>query len=160
MTTATLQDRVPQNLLENHIEPFLDHLRSAGYAERTRRKKRSVVRAFARWTKRKRITADDIDDGHVAAFVARSPRRRKAHVKFEVAVLRLLFQYLRSGAGLQGPPMQEDVSAGDGLLRRYEDYLRKARGLAENSVHVYVPFIRDLLTSQATQSGCVSAGVI
>jgi len=154
MKTATFKDGRLQSLPENHhIEPFLNHLRAAGYAERTLRKKRSVTRALARWMKRKRITADDLNESHIDAFVARSPRRRKDHAKFELAVMRLFLRYLRSVAGLQGPPVQKDISAGDGLLRRYKDYLRRDRGLAENSVHVYVPFIRDLLASQSTQTG-------
>ncbi|HXP86124.1 MAG TPA: tyrosine-type recombinase/integrase [Bryobacteraceae bacterium] len=69
-----------------------------------------------------------------------------------------MFEYLRSYAGLQRPPQKDDVSAADALLQRYEDYLRKDRGLTENSVHVYVPFIRDFLAAQTTQTGCVSPG--
>ena len=156
MTTPTLEDGTPERLLDDHIEPFLKHLRVAGYAERTLRKKRTVARAFARWMRRKQIAVDDLDDSHLAAFVARSPRRRIAHVKFERAVMRLLFEYLRSCAGLRRPPLQNDVSAADALLQRYEDHLRKDRGLTENSVLVYVPFIRDFLSAQTTQTGCVS----
>lgn len=127
MTAGRPQDPKPHDLLENHIEPFLKELRAAGYAERTLRKKRSVVRSFIRWTKRKRITADDLGDYHVAAFLARSPRRRKAHVKFQRAVLRLFFCYLCSSAGMLGATLQEAVSQADGLVRRYADYLRTDR---------------------------------
>ena len=35
-----------QRLLDDQIEPFLQHLRDAGYAERTLRKKRTVARAL------------------------------------------------------------------------------------------------------------------
>ena len=156
MTTPTLEDGTPERLLDDHIEPFLKHLRVAGYAERTLRKKRTVARAFARWMRRKQIAVGELNDSHQAAFVARSPRRRMAHVKFERAVMRLLFEYLRSQAGLQRPTPQDDVSATGRLLQSYKDYLRKDRGLAENSVHVYVPFIRDFLAVQSTQTGCVS----
>ncbi len=155
MTSAPLQDPTPQAALDNHIEPFLQHLRAAGYAERTLRKKRSIARAFARWATQERITTDDLNDGHIAAFVARSPRRRKAHVKFELAVTRLFFRYLCSTAGVQGPPLQQDISAAAVLLRRYEGYLRGDRGLAANSVLVYVPFIRDFLAAHSTDTGCV-----
>jgi site-specific recombinase XerD len=151
-----LEDGAPERLLDDHIEPFLKHLRTAGYAERTLRKKRTVARAFARWTRRKQIAGNDLNDNHITAFVARSPRRRKAHIAFELAAMRLFFRYLRSAAGLQEPHVQENVSAADGLLVRYEGYLRKDRGLAENSLLVYVPFIRDFLASQATPTGCVS----
>ena len=37
-----------------------------------------------------------------------------------------------------------------------KSYLRKDRGLAENSVHVYVPFIREFLASQFTATGCMA----
>jgi site-specific recombinase XerD len=155
MTTPTLEGGTPGSLLDDHIEPFLKHLRAAGYAEGTLRKKRTVAKAFARWARRKQIAGNDLNDGHIAAFVARSPRNRKAHVKFELAVMRLLFEYLRGYAGLQRPALQNDVSAADALLRNYKDYLRKDRGLTENSLLVYVPFIRDFLAAQTTQTGGV-----
>jgi site-specific recombinase XerD len=155
MSTLTSEEGTSERL-DDRIGPFLQQLRDAGYAERTLRKKRTVTRAFARWVKRKRIAIVDLNDDHVAAFVARWPRRRKAHVKFELAVLRLFFRYLRAGATIPCPPPQERTSAAGNLLRRYEEYLRKERGLAENSVHVYVPFIRDFLASQFAQTNCIA----
>ena len=41
------------------------------------------------------------------------------------------------------------------LVRRYVSYLRKVRGLAENSLLVYTPFIRDLLADQVAKTGGV-----
>jgi hypothetical protein len=57
MTTPTLEGGTPGSLLDDHIEPFLKHLRAAGYAERTLRKKRTVAKAFAQWTRRKQIVS-------------------------------------------------------------------------------------------------------
>jgi len=142
--------------LDDYVETFLDHLRPSGYAEYTLCKKRSFLRCFARWAEQRRIAVDDLDDGHVAAFVARSPQRAKANVAFELAVMRQFFRHLRPEPGHEGPPVQEDVSAAACLLRSYENYLRRGRGLAENSIHVYVPFIRHYLASQATPTGCIS----
>ncbi len=156
MTTPTSEGGTPGSLLDDHIEPFLKHLRAAGYAERTLRKKRTVAKAFARWARRKQIAGDDLNDGHIAAFASRSPLNRKAHVKFELAVMRLLFEYLRRYAGLQRPALQKDVSAADALLQNYKNYLREDRGLTENSLLVYVPFIRDFLAAQTAQTGGVS----
>lgn len=155
MTIPSLKDVMPESPLDDHIEPFLKHLRSAGYAERTLHKKRTVARAFAQWTRRKQIAVDDLNDDHIAAFAARSPRL-KTHVKFELAVVRLFFEYLRGHAGLQRPPSQVGVSAADTLLQMYKDYLRKDRGLTGNSVLVYAPFIRDFLAAQTTQTGRIS----
>jgi integrase/recombinase XerD len=151
MTTPTVEAGKNENLLDDQIEPFLKHLRAAGYAQRTLRKKRTVARAFARWTRQRQIAMDDLNDGHINAFVARSPRHRKAHVKVERGVLRLWFEYLRGYAGLQRPPAQHCASAADALLQNYKDHLRKDRGLTENSVLVYAPFIRDFLAAQTTQ---------
>jgi integrase/recombinase XerD len=155
LTIPSLKDVMPESPLDDHIEPFLKHLRSAGYAERTLHKKRTVARAFAQWTRRKQIAVDDLNDDHIAAFAARSPRL-KTHVKFELAVVRLFFEYLRGHAGLQRPPSQVGVSAADTLLQMYKDYLRKDRGLTGNSVLVYAPFIRDFLAAQTTQTGRIS----
>jgi integrase/recombinase XerD len=156
MTIPTSEDATPERVLDDRIEPFLKQLRDAGYAERTLRKKRTVTRAFARWVKRKRFAVAHLSDGHVATFVARLPRRRKAHIKFELAVLRLFFGYLRAEGWLPCPHPRERASVAGDLLRCYEDYLRQDRGLAENSVHVYVPFIRDFLASQCDSTGGIA----
>jgi integrase/recombinase XerD len=156
LTIPSLKDVMPESPLDDHIEPFLKHLRSAGYAERTLRKKRTVARAFSRWTIRKHIAVDDLNDDHIVAFAARSPRRRKTHGKSELAVVRLFFEYLRGHAGLQRPPSQVGVSAADSLLQKYKDYLRRDRGLTGNSVLVYAPFIRDFLAAQTSQTGRTS----
>ncbi len=142
MTTVPLQNVTSRDVFQDHIEPFLENLRVAGYAKRTLRKKRSVLKALARWTRRKRKAADFLNDDQMEAFLGRQPQKRKARRQFERAILRLFFEYLRSGAPLPSRSGQEDSSAADRLLRAYESYLRKDRGLTENSVHVYVPFIR------------------
>jgi site-specific recombinase XerD len=41
---------------------------------------------------------------------------------------------------------------GDRLLQQYQSYLRSDLGLSENSVHVYVPYIRDFLAAQAKRA--------
>jgi len=99
--STTGSGRAP--LLDDQIEPFLQHLREAGYAERTLRKKRTVARAFARWAKRKGIATIDLNDGHVDAFVRRLPRGDKSRLKFELAAVRLFLGHLRATADLQGP---------------------------------------------------------
>ncbi|MDP2621812.1 MAG: tyrosine-type recombinase/integrase [Hyphomicrobiales bacterium] len=157
MTTDRFEDGAPLGVLDLHIEAFLGHLRTAGYAERTLRKKRSIVAAFARWARREQIALDHLGDSDIAAFVKRSSGTRTARVQFELAALRPLLEYLR--AETWAPlPVPVDASLGDALAKRYLDYLRQDRGLAENSVRVYLPFIRDFLTSQLAASGCWSPG--
>jgi len=142
-----------QRLLDDHIEPFLQHLRDAGYAERTLRKRRTIARAFAQWAKRKGIATVDLNDGHGDAFVRRLPRRGKARLKFELGGVRLFLGYLRATAALQCPAPQAPVSSTASLLQQYENHLRKDRGLAENSLRVYLPLIRTFLASKFASSG-------
>ena len=142
-----------QPLLDDQIEPFIQHLRDAGYAERTLRKKRTVARAFAGWAKRKGVGTIDLSDGHVDAFVRRLPREDKSRLKFELAAVRLFLGYLRATADLQGPAAQTPVSSTSSPLQQYENHLRKDRGLAENSLRVYLPLIQTFLASKLVSSG-------
>lgn len=81
-----------------------------------------------------------------------------ARVQFELAVLRLLLAYLRRQAEV---PLaaRSDESVINRINCRYVDYLRQDRGLAENSVLVYAPFIRDFLNCQNAGDGHVLPGV-
>jgi integrase/recombinase XerD len=142
-----------QRLLDDQIEPFLQHLRDAGYAERTLRKKRTVAKAFARWARRKGLAANDLNDGHVHAFAQRLPRGDQSRLKFEFAAVRLFLGYLRATSVLRCPAPQAPVSSTASLLQHYENHLRKDRGLAENSLRVYLPLIRTFLASKLVSSG-------
>jgi site-specific recombinase XerD len=73
--------------------------------------------------------------------------------------MRLFFQYLRAAGALQTPAQPQTSSATD-LLNSYEGFLRRDRGLAENSVHVYSPFIRIFLTASSTETGCLAENAL
>jgi site-specific recombinase XerD len=156
MNTATSEDAACQKPFDDNVELFLHHLSAAGYAERTLRKKRWALRRLARWAQRKGIAVADFHDRHAAAFLARSSGRAKDFVAVQRRAIRQFQRFLRSGSGDVHSPAPGSTSVGDGLLRNYEDYLRNNRGLAENSIHVYIPFIRSFLASQAGRTGRVS----
>ena len=143
----------PLYLLKTHVESFLGQLRASGYAERTLSKKRWIATSFVRWTRRKRLAVQDLNESHVTAFVKRSPRRRKARVAFELSVLRPFLGYLRLEAAVPTPSTRIESSPVDDILRRYVDYLRNERGLAQNSINVYSPFVRDFLIERVASSG-------
>lgn len=155
MTTDMLEGSTPAGLQDIHTEAFLVHLRTEGYAERTIHKKRSIVAAFVRWAKSKQLSLDHLCDSDLTTFVNRSPGRKSARVQFELAALRLLLEYLQTEAEAPLPVSGGKFSADD-LTQRYMDYLRQDLGLAENSVRVYVPFVRDFLANQIVDGGCLS----
>ena len=153
MTTATPEDGTLQHLLDDEIEPFLEQLRAARYADETVHRKRAIAREFAQWAQQHLIVADNLNGDSAAQFVTRLPERAKTRVALERATVRLFLRHLYTRGRLQRPSTKETDLGPDSYLRRYEDYLRKDRGLTENSVHVYVPFVRDFLSGQAMQAG-------
>ena len=156
MNTTTLKGKESQRPFDDQVELFLQHLRSAGYAERTLRKKRWALRRLARWAEGKGIAIADLHNRHAAAFLARSSGRAKDFVAVQRRAFRQFLRFLRASTGDASPPASRSTSGWRGLLGDYEDYLRNKRGLAENSLHVYVPLIRIFLASQAGRTGRVS----
>jgi site-specific recombinase XerD len=156
MTTAPAHDETLQCLLGREIGPYLGQLRVLRYADETLQRKLTIAKECTQWTQQEAIAMDKLDSGTVAAFVARLPQRAKSRVALERAAVRMFLEHLHRQGHLQFPGRQESTSAASSYLRRYEDYLRSDRGLAENSVHVYLPFIRDFLSGQSFQAGCLS----
>lgn len=135
-----------------HINSFLGQLRIQGYAERTLRKKRSIVTSFACWTAGKQLTVNDLNPSHLTTFVERSPRKTKARVNLELAALRPFLHFLHVEAGVSPSASEINIASADDLKHRYADYLRKERGLSENSLRVYLPLIHDFLTDRVSKS--------
>ena len=147
-------------LLNSHIVVFVKELRTEGYAERTLKKKRSVSKAFAAWMRRNGISLHELSESHIAAFVSRLPRKRKARAKLERSVLGLLLQFLRRRAEVPKLLQSRDALPGEELLERYVTYLRKDRALAENSILVYAPFIRDFIRDELSTGSCPSINAL
>ena len=143
-------------LQDTHVEAFFAHLRAAGYAERTLRKKRGVARSFARWTRCRKVAAEDLDESHAAAFLRRCGRRPKDWTAPARATVRLFLEYCRLDRGRSSTVEGVEVSPAKTLLQSYVDYLRGERGLAENSIHVYAPYIRDFLDERSARGGGIA----
>jgi len=150
------EDGLFDGLSDTHVNSFLTHLRTEGYAERTLRKKQSVATSFARWSVGKRLAVNDLNESHLASFVERSSQKTKARVNFEMAALQPFLKYLRAEAGAPPPPLVMDAPPAEDLKQRYIDYLRRERGLTKYSIRVYTPFISDFLNEQVATTGCAS----
>lgn len=139
-------------LCNAHVSSFLTYLRSERYAEKTLRTKQLIITSFVQWTMVKQLPANDLKEFHLTQFVERSPGRKKAQVNLELAALRPFFRYLRTQNEIQ-PSSPIATTPVDDLEHRYTHYLLGERGLAENSIRVYLPFIHDFLTDRVAKVG-------
>lgn len=142
---------------EVYIDSFLSQLRLEGYADRTLRKKRSTAACFVRWIIKNRISIADLNELDLTAFSDRRPKRSKACIKTEQATLRSFLKHLSAKLDLPILLLQSNTSVANILEQSYMDYLRKERGLTENTVRVYLPLIHDFLNEHLTKTGYVSA---
>lgn len=149
-------DGSSQSLLDIHIDAFLSYLRAQGYAERTLRNKRTIVASFARWVERQQVAMTNLDDSHISAYANETSQCSRESLKSKLAALQAFFGYLRAEAVLPTPAAPSDTSPAANLQKRYLDYLRSERGLAENSILVYRPFITDFLTDQVADTGLLT----
>lgn len=151
----TIKDEVYPGLRRLHIDAYLEELHQAGYSEVTLGKKRRVLQAFSRWVQSKLVALEHWDESDITAFAKSPPSARASCIRFKLSVLQLYLAYLRAKM-LVRVPLPNAESEVEGINRKYVEYLRQDRGLAENSVHVYAPFIRDFLDSQAVGDGRIS----
>ncbi len=155
-TNDTFEDGAPPGLREYHIDAFLEQLRQAGYSEVTLDKKRRVLNAFSRWMRSKSVVLEHLNESDIAEFAKNPPGVRASYVRFKLSVLRLHLAYLRVESLVRVPLPNAEPEV-DCINRQYVEYLRQDRGLAENSVNVYAPLIRDFLDSQNAGSGRISS---
>ncbi len=146
-------------LLDLHVSSFINDLCAAGYAERSMVKRQRVAKAFVRWTRDEQVEVMELDESHVAAFLKRMPERAKDQIALERATLRLFLRHLRDVGEIPPPPKRHDSSPVTTIKELYLDFLRHERGLTEQSINVYSPFIQDFLCEwmNRTDSGTAKA---
>lgn len=157
MTKTTSAGRT-LHLLDAEIEPFLQQLRAARYALGTLQTKRNIIRELAQWSQENLVDATNLNSLNVAEFLSRLPQPAKYRIAHERATVPAFLEHLYA-RGIVHRPVPKDDSGRGNYLQRYEDYLRKDRGLVDNSVHVYVPFVRDFLSMQAIDAGGLSVEI-
>lgn len=156
-TNDTIKAGVYPGFRELHIDAYLEALHQAGYCEVTLDKKRRVLQAFLRWLQGKSVVLEHLDESDIAAFVKSLPGARATCIQFHHSVLRRYLAYLRAEmlVRVPSPNAESEVEC---INRQYVEYLHQDRGLAQNSVHVYAPFIRDFLNSQKAGDGSILPG--
>ena len=145
-------------LLDHHVESFVSSLQTARYGGRRLRTRRRVAASFARWTRETRLRLVDLDESHAVAFLRESSS--KGQLVLKRATLRYFIRHVRSQAeGTVFQPKLQALPCGN-IEKRYVDYLRNERGLAERSICIYLPYIRDFLNELEGSNDSVSLGVL
>jgi len=131
--------------LAAHIDSFIARLKTAGYAAATLCKKRAALRRFLSWRQRLKPRGSEPDESEVAEFMASSSELGPKHRCLASTALSAFLEHLRCCEAVTTCAPKLPETASSALERRYADFLRNEKGLAELSLRVYLPLVSDLL---------------
>jgi site-specific recombinase XerD len=140
-------ERIPmEELLASHRDPlvldYIGQLRSAGFAEKTLRNKRTIVAAFLRWARNRQVPFTGLTTTDLEAFLEGRRPGRNSRWRHARGILFGFLVFLRPDGPRPGSldPL-EDFNR-TGILARYQDFLVNERGLTKQTVYVYTPLVR------------------
>jgi len=123
-----------------------EELKRLGYAERTADRQMSLVAGLSRFLQRRGVSTDEVNPGLVAEFCATLSEKSRGWRPTPRALAWLVRYLCRVGATTiaSSPPPRSPV---DDLLGEYRRHLLAERGLADETVALYVqavlPFVRE-----------------
>ncbi|WP_316157457.1 tyrosine-type recombinase/integrase [Cupriavidus sp. BIC8F] len=124
------------SVLAPYIGGYCQYLVRRGYADHTVRMYLYCVAHFARWIRRRRIAACDLTDDVVRRFITEHlprctcPPPVRRHGRTVRAALRHLLIALDEAGLLR---KEQVIAAIDDELRRFDDYMNRARGRARST---------------------------
>lgn len=141
--------RLRASALAPFVQPFWDRLSEQRYSSSTARQYMNCVAHFAHWSRRRRFALQSLDQ-HVAAFVDEHLPRCTcaAPVQRTRNQVRAALQHLLAVVSVSG--VQQDHHAGgavDEQLRRFDNHLLHAKGLAVSTRLRRTAIIRALLST-------------
>lgn len=142
--------------IESHVDRFIAEVKAAGYAPCSVCTKRAALRRFLLWRRRRKPPGSKPDESEVAQFMARSSRLAPRYRCLASTALIAFLGYLRrEGVIATNAPAAAETNS-SALEKRYTDFLRNDKGLADLSLRVYVPLVADLLGYLEMQHGSMS----
>lgn len=144
--------RLRSCVLGAHLDEFCSLLVDLGYEATTIRHKLWVLSSLANWLTNEHLTVVDLDERRVDEFLNVRRRRGRTCRGFRLTGLQLLAQLRSNGVVPVPEPAREDSPAA-ALLKRYRDYLRQERALAESTVCGYLHFVREFLAEHLGGDG-------
>lgn len=137
-------ERVRRSPLSPHLDTFAGVLAGLGYARCTARFQFDVLDRMGQWLKGNHLTVADVEERIVDRFLEEQ-RRQGKRGKGDRATLRRFLDHLRHEGVIAVRERVPDAHPLALLERRYEQYLRKERGLSTDTVRNYLPFVHRFL---------------
>lgn len=147
-------------VIESHIDKFIAEVKTAGYAYDSLCTKRAALRRFLLWRQHRKSPGSEPNECEVAQFMVRSSRLAPKHRCQASTALTAFLRYLRREGVISTPAPETSETISSALEKRYVDFLRNDKGLAELSVRIYLPVVADLFGYLLKQHGCRSALLI
>ncbi len=133
------------------IGPFIESLKRTGYTPNTICTKRAALRRFLIWKRRLRFRSTEPDESEVAEFMATSSQLAPTHRGVASTALASFLEHLRQERVINTRAPEPPATASTKMEKRYAEFLRNEKGLAEWSLRVYlrlVPKLFDYLEKQ------------
>ena len=138
-------------LLEPYRCGFRDYLSTQGYSENRLALYLRHMKHLGRWLDEHGVTLGSFNPSHVEAFLV-DRRASYAYLsRLSLRGLAPLLEYLRRVDVLPEPPLFAPATAVDQLLKEFVDYLRRERGLADDTVGHYYSTASRFLTERAAR---------
>lgn len=137
--------------LAEYADGFRAELDDLGYTGWSREYKVNQASRLSRWLVEQDLTAGDLDDARLAAFLATmATSRRRPPTK---SALKPLLEFLQA-QGVAVPAATKRQEPLDGLMDAYRRWMITQRGLADRTIDRYEKTARRFLRTHATASGC------
>lgn len=135
-----------------HLDRHYSWLAEQGYSAPTIRQKLWVLSNLARWLTARHLDVADLDEHRVDEFVDARQRLGRSCRGFRATARALIVQLRASGVVPSLEPAHEDTPL-TALLTRYEDHLRRERGLADSTISGYLRIVGEFASERLDAGG-------
>ena len=144
LTDPAAVERRRAGVLGPYLDSFLAAVSELGYTVATMRTQLWVLDNLERWLKRKRLEPEALNEKTLKQFLEH--RRRRGRLgRSDSRTVHQFLEQLRGKGVVPSPEPTVDASPLARLERRYQNYLRKERGLCPRTGDRYWFFLRQFL---------------
>lgn len=133
------------DVIQAHMAGFIANLKAAGYAHNTLSTKRVTLERFISWRGRRKRNQPELTESEISEFLTKSPQGDRSRRSVASHALFGFLDYLRRRNVVTTCAPKPPETVNSALVKRYADFLRNEKGLAELSLKVYLPVAKDLL---------------